>query len=37
MLRAGDLTAETTALTLTGMTVGGTRTIVGTDAVQVVK
>jgi hypothetical protein len=37
MLRAGDLTAETTALTLTGMTVGGTRQIVGTDAVTIVK
>ena len=37
MMRAGDLTAETTALTLTGTTVGGTRQIVGTDAVKVVK
>ena len=37
MLRAGDLTAETTALTLTGTTVGGTRKIVGTDVVQIVK
>ncbi|HJU69473.1 MAG TPA: PKD domain-containing protein [Gemmatimonadaceae bacterium] len=37
MLRAGDLTPETTGLTLTGMTVGGTRKIVGTDAIQIVK
>ena len=37
MVEAGDLTAETTALTLTGATVGGTRQIVGTDAVKVVK
>jgi hypothetical protein len=36
MLRAGDLTPETTGLTLTGMTTGG-RKVVGTDAVQVVR
>jgi PKD repeat protein len=37
MLRAGDLTPETTGLTLTGSTVGGGRKIIGTDAVHVVK
>ncbi len=36
MLRSGDLTPETTGLTLTGMTVGG-RKVVGTDDVQIVK
>jgi PKD repeat protein len=36
MLRVGDLTPETTGLTLTGMTVGG-RKMVGTDAVHVVR
>jgi hypothetical protein len=36
MLRAGDLTVETTALTLTGMTVGG-RKLVGTDEIQIVR
>jgi PKD repeat protein len=36
MLRSGDLTKETTGLTLTGMTVGG-RKLVGTDAVQIVR
>jgi hypothetical protein len=37
MLRSGDLTKETTGLTLTGMTVGGGRKIVGTDVVQIVR
>jgi hypothetical protein len=37
MLRSGDLTKETTGLTLTGMTVGGGRKIVGTDDVQIVR
>ena len=37
MVRAGDLTPETTGLTLTAMTVGGGRKVVGTDAVQVVR
>ena len=36
MLRAGDLTAETTGLTLTGMSLSG-RKIVGTDVVQIVR
>jgi hypothetical protein len=36
MLRSGDLTKETTGLTLTGMTVGG-RKLVGTDGVQIVR
>jgi len=36
MLRSGDLTKETTGLTLTGMTVGG-RKLVGTDDIQVVR
>jgi PKD repeat protein len=37
MVRAGDLTPETTGLTLTAMTVGGARKVVGTDVVQVVR
>jgi hypothetical protein len=37
MLRAGELTPETTGLTVTGLTVGGGRKIVGTDAIQVVR
>ena len=37
MVRAGELTPETTGLTLTALTVGGARKIVGTDAVQVVR
>jgi hypothetical protein len=36
MIRSGDLTRETTALTLTAMTVGG-RQVIGTDPVQVVR
>jgi hypothetical protein len=36
MLRSGDLTRETTGLTLTGMTVGG-RKVVGTDVVHIVR
>jgi hypothetical protein len=36
MIRAGDLTKRTKALTLTGLTVGG-RKVVGTDAVQIVR
>ena len=36
MLRSGDLTAETTGLTLTGVTVGG-RKLVGTDDIQIVR
>jgi PKD domain len=37
MVRAGELTPETTALTLTALTVGGGRKVVGTDEVQVVR
>jgi PKD domain-containing protein len=36
MVRAGDLTRQTKALTLTGLTVDG-RKVVGTDAVQIVR
>ena len=37
MIAAGELTPETTGLTLTGTTIGGARKIVGTDAIQVVR
>ena len=37
MIRAEELTPETTGFTLTGLTVGGGRKIVGTDAIQVVR
>ena len=36
LIRAGDLTKRTNALTLTGLTVGG-RKVVGTDPVQIVR
>jgi PKD domain len=37
MVRAGELTPETSGLTLTALTVGGGRKIVGTDVVQIVR